>query len=56
MPTTVNTSYTFYMDSDDGAQLYIDEKLLIDKGGAAICLLQPVWARAVACSTTFMGP
>ena len=30
----MNTSYTFYMDSDDGAQLYIDGTLLIDKGGA----------------------
>ena len=34
VPATVNTNYTFSMDSDDGAQLYIDGQLLIDKGGA----------------------
>jgi len=34
VPATANTNYTFSMDSDDGAQLYINGQLLIDKGGA----------------------
>ena len=37
MPANVSTNYTFSMDSDDGAQLYINKTLLIDKSGA--------WAR-----------
>lgn len=37
VPAAVNTNYTFYMDSDDGSQLTIDGKLLIDKGGAPLC-------------------
>ena len=39
VPAAVDTNFTFSMDSDDGAQLYIDGKLLIDKGGAPRCWL-----------------
>ena len=34
VPANVSTNYTFSMDSDDGAQLYIDKTLLVDKLGA----------------------
>jgi len=34
VPADVSTNYTFSMDSDDGALLYVDKALLIDKSGA----------------------
>ena len=39
VPGTSLQAYKFYMDSDDGSQLYIDGKLLISHGGSPLCCL-----------------
>ena len=32
-----SVTYTFLLASDDGSQLYIDGKLVVDNGGAVSC-------------------
>ena len=36
VPVSTPTNFTFSMDSDDGTQLYIDGKLVIDHSGTVL--------------------
>ena len=46
MPGNASASYTFTLQSDDGAMLYIDGVLLINNTGtASACRGTPVYAR-----------
>ena len=63
VPGNKSANYTFFMDSDDGSQLYIDGQLLINHAGARKpAVLDPAGASACALTlnpaltATTLGP